>query len=171
MRTNIVRITLIVFVGILFLQTNIHSASISESSDSLQPGTASGKLKVNQQTFKMRYAYVRLMEKESGAEGAAYLVLLTDRKFPFDLSKLTRFEIGKYMDRQDLHGIDIGIDEHQNLTFIDVLRAPKMIIDAQFAAGDRKQGQVEGRVYTNGEVRYFRNKVQFDSKFFAKLQP
>jgi len=171
MRTNIVRIILIVFVGIFLLQTNIHSASINESSDSLQPGTASGKLKVNQQTFKMRYSYIRRMEKEGGAGGAAYLVLLTDRKFPFDLSKLTRFEIDKYMDRQDLHGIDIGIDEHQNLTFIDVLRAPKMIIDAQFAPGDRKQGQVEGRVYTNGEVRYFRNKVEFDIKFFAKLQP
>lgn len=171
MRTNIVQIILIVFVGISLLQTNINSASISESSDSLQPGTASGKLKVNQQTFKMRYSYIRPMEKEGGAEGAAYLVLLTDRKFPFDLSKLTRFEIGKYIDRQDLHGIDIGIDEHQNLTFIDVLRAPKMIIDAQFAPGDRKQGQVEGRVYTNGEVRYFRNKVEFDIKFFAKLQP
>ena len=171
MRANAIRIIFISFIAVFLLQANTNFAANDESSDTLQPGSASGKIKVNQQTFKMRYAYVRRMEKEGGAECAAYLVLLTDRKFPFDLSKLTRFEIGKYMDRNDNHGIDIGIDEHQNLTFIDVLRAPKMIIDAQFAPGDRKQGQVEGRVYTNGEVRYFRNKVEFDIKFFAKLQP
>jgi hypothetical protein len=164
MKVNIVRIILISFIAVFLLQTNINLAATDESSGLLQPGTASGKLKVNVQTFKMKFAYMRSIEKEDGAEGASYLVLVTNRKFPYDLSKLTRFELDKYMQRSDVQGIDIGIDEHQNLMFIDILRAPKMIIDAQFAPEDRKQGRVAGRIFTNGEVRYFRNKVKFNAK-------
>lgn len=170
MNTKVLRIILIIFCFTFLLQNEPNYADTAAlPSGELQPGTASGKLKVNQQTFKIRYAYLRRMEKEDGAEGAAYLVLLTDRKFPRDLSKFSRFELQKWIDRYDLHGIDIGIDEQQNLIFFDVLPAPKMIIEAQFAPEDRKQGQVAGRIYTNGEVRYFRNKIKFDIKFNAKL--
>jgi hypothetical protein len=170
MNTKVLRMILFVFCLAFLLQNEPNYAdNTALPSGELQPGTASGKLSVNVQTFKMRFAYITRTQKEDGAEGAAYLILVTDRKFPHDLSKLTRFEIEKWMDRSDLHGIDLGVDEHQNLIFLDVLRAPKMIIDAQYSPGDRKQGQVAGRVYTNGEVRYFRNRVKFDIKFNAKL--
>jgi hypothetical protein len=171
MNANLLRIIFITFCFALLVQVANFADTPSLPTTELEPGTASGKLKVDIQTFKMNYAYVRRIEKDDESKGQSYLVLITNRKFPYDLSKLTRFEIGKYMERYDLNGIDIGIDEQQNLTFIDVLRAPVMIIDAQFAPGDRKQGQVAGRVYTNGEVRYFGKKVKFDIKFNAKLQP
>jgi hypothetical protein len=170
MNPKVLRIIFIILCAAFLFQIGTSFADNSAlPSGELQPGTASGKLSVNVQTFKMRFAYVRRMEKADGAEGATYLVLLTDRKFPHDLSKLTRFEIEKWMDRYDLHGISLGVDEHQNLIFLDVLRSPKMIIDTQYAPEDRKQGQVVGRIYTNGEVRYFRNRVKFDIKFNAKL--
>jgi len=170
MNPKVLRILFIIFCVPFLLQNGTNYAdNIALPSGELQPGTASGKLSVNGQTFKMRYAYVRLTEKEDGAEGAAYLVLLTDRKFPQNLSKLTRFELEKWMDRYDLHGIDLGIDEQQNVIFLDVLRAPRMIIDTHYTPEDRKQGQVAGRIYTKGEVRYFRNRVKFEIKFKAKL--
>jgi hypothetical protein len=136
--------------------------------DNLKPGTASGKLSLNVQTFKMKYTYVTKTQ-EDDKSGAVYLVLVTNRKFPYDLSKLTRFEIGRYMERYDLYGIDFGFDDQQNLIFVDVLRAPNMIVAAQFEPAQRKQGQIAGRIYTEGEVRYFRNRVKFDIKFNAKL--
>jgi hypothetical protein len=169
MKAKTLTLGLAILVIIFLQQTSINSATTNQPSGPLQPGSASGKLAVNVQTFKLKYAYARTIEAEQGSEGASILVLLTNRKFPQDLSKLTRFEIGKWMDRYDLHGIDFGLNEQKNLMFLDVLRAPNMIITAQFEPGDRKQGEVSGRIYTNGEIRYFRNRVKFDLKFNAKI--
>jgi hypothetical protein len=165
MKKNTLRTIFTIFCLVFLLQNENNFATTSESSDELQPGMATGKLSVNVQTFKMKYAYARRQ-----SEGSEYLVLLTNRPFPQDLSKIVRFELNKYAVRYDLQGVALGIDNNQQLVFIDVLRAPRMILTAEFQFDPEKEGSIEGRVYTNGEVRYFRNKVKFDLRFNAKVK-
>jgi len=165
MKKNILRTICTIFCLVFLLQNENNFATTSESSDELESGMATGKLSVNVQTFKMKYAYVRRQ-----SEGSEYLVLLTNRPFPQDLSKIVRFELNKYAVRYDLQGVAFGIDKNQQLVFIDVLRAPRMILTAEFQFDPEKEGSIEGRVYTNGEIRYFRNKVKFDLRFNAKIQ-
>jgi hypothetical protein len=167
MKKNTLRIIFTIFCLVFLLQDENNFATTPEPSGELEPGMATGKLSVNVQTFKMKYAYAR---RQSEGSEAAYLVLLTNRPFPQDLSKIVRFELNKYAVRYDLEGVAFGIDNNQQLVFIDVLRAPKMILTAEFQFDPEKEGSIEGRVYTNGEVRYFRNKVQFDLRFNAKIQ-
>jgi hypothetical protein len=165
MKKNTLRIIFTIFCLVFLLQNENNFATIPEFSDELQPGMAIGKLSVDVQTFKMKYAYAR---RQSGSE-AAYLVLLTNRPFPQDLSKIVRFDLNKYAARYDLQGVAIGIDNNQQLVFIDVLRT-KMILPVEFQFEPEKEGSIEGRVYTNGEIRYFRTKVNFDLRFNAKIQ-
>lgn len=167
MNSKTLQVMLALFVFLFLLQNENNFATTSESSDELQPGMATGKLSINVQTFKMKYAYAR---RQSEGSEAAYLVLLTNRPFPQDLSKLVRFELNKYAVRYDLQGVAFGIDNNQQLVFIDVLRAPNMISYSEFQIEPEKEGSIEGRVYTNGEIRYFRNKVKFDLRFNAKIQ-
>lgn len=166
MRANPLRIIFAILCLVFLLQNNYFAAT-PEPSDELKPGTAAGKLKVNIQTFKMKYAYAR-RQNDSEAE---YLVLLTNRPFPPDLSKIVRFELNKYAVRYDLQGVALGIDKNQQLVFIDVLRAPRMISSSEFQIEPEKDNSIEGRVYTNGEIRYFRTKVEFDLKFNAQIEP
>lgn len=167
MKKNTLRTIFTIFCLVFLLQNENNFATTSESPDELEPGMSTGKLSVNVQTFKMKYAYAR---RQSESNDAAYLVLLTNRPFPQDLSKIVRFELDKYAVRYDFQGVAIGIDNNQQLVFIDVLRAPKMILTAEFQFDPEKDDSIEGRVYTNGEIRYFRNKVKFDLRFNAKIQ-
>jgi hypothetical protein len=167
MKINVLRAVLTVICLVVLLQNQNNFADTPQPTGELVAGTASGKLKVNVQTFKMKYAYART---QSDGE-AAYLVLLTNRPFPLDLSKIVRFELNKYAVRYDFQGVAFGIDKNQQLVFIDILRAPKMISSCEFQIEPEKDGSIEGRVYTNGEIRYFRNRVEFDLKFNAKIAP
>ena len=167
MKTNALRIISTIFCLAFLLQNENNFATTYVLSDDLESGTSTGKLSVNTQTFKMKYAYAR---RQTDGNEAIYLVLLTNRPFKQDLSKIVRFELDEYALRYDFQGVAIGIDKNQQLVFIDVLRAPKMILTAQFEFDPEKDGSIEGRVYTNGQIRYFRNKVKFDLKFNAKIQ-
>ncbi|MCI0617019.1 hypothetical protein L0244_28925 [bacterium] len=166
MKKNTLRIIFTIFYLAFLLHNENNFATTSESSDELQPGIATGKLSINVQTFKMKYAYAR---RQSEGSEAAYLVLLTNRPFPQDLSKIVRFELNKYAVRYDLQGVAFGIDNNQQLVFIDILRV-KMILPVEFQIDPEKEGSIEGRVYTDGEIRYFRDKVKFDLRFNAKIQ-
>jgi hypothetical protein len=168
MKENTLRIIFTIFCLVFLLQDENNSATSAQPSDELQPGMATGRLSVNIQTFKMKYAYAR---RQSEKSEAAYLVLLTNRPFREDLSKIVRFELNKYAVRYDLQGVAFGIDNNQQLVFIDILRSPRMILSSEFQVEPEKEGSIEGRVFTNGEVRYFRNKVNFDLRFNAKIQP
>ncbi len=167
MKKNTLRIIFTIFCLLFLLQNENNFATTSEISDELQPGMATGKLLLDVQTFKMKYAYAR---RQSDDSKAAYLVLLTNRPFRQDLSKIVRFELNKYAARYDLQGVALGIDNNQQLVFIDILRT-KMILPVEFQFEPVKEGSIEGRVYTNGEIRYFRTKVNFDLRFNAKIQP
>ncbi|MCI0445109.1 hypothetical protein L0152_18110 [bacterium] len=166
MKKNTLRIIFTILCLVFLLQNENNFATTSESSEELQPGIATGKLSINVQTFKMKYAYAR---RQSEGSEAAYLVLLTNRPFPQDLSKIVRFELNKYAVRYDLQGVAFGIDNNQQLVFIDILRV-KMILPVEFQIDPEKEGSIEGRVYTDGEIRYFRDKVKFDLRFNAKIQ-
>lgn len=167
MKLNTLRIIFTIFCLVFLLQNENNFAANLPPSEEMAPGTAAGKLSINVQTFKMKYAYAR---RQSEGE-AAYLILLTNRPFPQDLSKIVRFELNKYAVRYDVQGVAFGVDKNQQLVFIDILRAPRMLSSAEFQIEPENEGSIEGRVYTNGEVRYFRNKVKFDLKFNAKIQP
>jgi hypothetical protein len=166
MKKNTLRIIFTIFCLVFLLQNENNFATIPEFSDELEPGIATGKLSLDVQTFKMKYAYAR---RQSDGSKAAYLVLLTNRPFRQDLSKIVRFELNKYAVRYDLQGVALGIDNNQQLVFIDILRT-KMILPAKFQFDPEKEGSIEGRVYTNGVIRHFGTKVNFDLRFNAKIQ-
>ena len=166
MKANILRIILTIFCVAFLLQHENNFAATPETSEGMKPGTASGKLSVNVQTFKMKYAYAR---KQPEDNEAVYLVMVTNRPFPLDFSKFTRFELDKYAVRYDFQGVALGIDKDQHLVFIDILRLERMIGNAQFHMEPITEDSIEGTVYTNKEIRFLRNKVKFNITFNAKL--
>jgi hypothetical protein len=154
---------LIFMVVLLLMSVNI---STPEAQDPLVPGTATGQLTVDNQTFNIKHAYVKRTKDEK--DKPAFLVLLTDRNFPEDLSRLDRLDLNKYAARYDLRGLVIGIDENHKLFFIDILRVTTITGTAQFKPSSTEPGVIEGRVYTNGQKQFFNNKFEFDISFSVK---
>jgi hypothetical protein len=151
------------FIFLILIVLFLTSSGTVISSDLPEPGTASGELKVNSQAFYIKHAYVK-KTKDSG-----YLVLLTNRPFREDLSKLDRLDLNKYANRYDIQGVAIGIDEkNQSLSFIDILRL-KMITEAvEFKPSSNEEGLIAGKLTTNGEKQFINNKFELDITFSVK---
>jgi hypothetical protein len=141
-----------------------------DPSESITPGTATGRLKVNDQAFFIKYAYARksLAEKED-KDKAAYVILLTNRPFPEDFSKIDRLEINRYVSRYDLQGLIIGINENRDLVFADILRVRSIIGRVDFESTSNAEGLIKGTLSTEGQQRIFDLKYEIDVTFSVKL--
>ena len=160
----------IISIVLFVIQIGIGNTSISNSSVAMKPGTASGKLKVNGQAFFIKYAYAKKTNyRQDDTNKTAFLVLLTNRPFPEDLSKLDRLDLNRFANRYDIQGVVIGIDENQYLLFTDILRLTTITGAIKFKSSVNEEGLIEGRLYTEGEKQFLNDKFEFDITFSVKL--
>lgn len=159
----------IIFIVLFVMQIGISNTSTSNSSASVKPGTASGKLKVNEQAFFIKHAYAKKTKyRQDATNKTAFLVLLTNRPFREDLSKLDRLDLNRFAIRHDIQGVVIGIDENQHLLFNDILRLTTITGAAEFKPSANEEGLIEGRLYTEGKKQFFDDKFEFDITFSVK---
>jgi hypothetical protein len=152
-------------IFIVFFLFHVKNSS-SEISEALKPGTSTGQLTVNNQTFNIKHAYVKKTKAEK--DEIAFLVLLTNRPFPEDLSTLNRIDLNKRAQRYDLQGVVIGLDKNQSLSFTDILRLRTITAAVKFDSSTNESGSIEGRLYTNGEKQFLNDKFEIDITFSAK---
>lgn len=159
----------IIFILLFVIQIGIGNTSTSNSSASVEPGTASGKLKVNGQAFFIKHAYAKKTKyRQDDTNKTSFLVLLTNRPFPEDLSKLDRLDLNRFANRYDIQGVVIGIDENQHLLFTDILRLRIITGAVKFKPSANEESLIEGRLYTEGEKQFFNDKFEFDITFSVK---
>ncbi|HSE43164.1 MAG TPA: hypothetical protein VLH08_20570 [Acidobacteriota bacterium] len=160
---------LIGILTILFLTIQNPLFAATDPYESLPPGKATGRIKVNAQGFLIKYAYARksIAEKED-KDKADYIILLTNRTFPEDFSKIDRFEISRYAARYDLQGLLIGVNKDRQLVFADILRLRSITGSVEFKPSSNEDDLIEGRLYTNGQQQYLHLKYEIDITFSTK---
>jgi hypothetical protein len=162
---------LFTIVSILFLIAAGNTLTAeTDSSESLGPGKATGRIKIDEQGFLIKHVYARksIVGKED-KDKAEYVILLTNRPFPEDFSKIDRLDINRYVARYDLNGLIIGLDANRDLVFADILRVRSITGSLNFRLLSDENGVIEGRLFTNGQQQYFGLKYEIDVTFSAKL--
>jgi hypothetical protein len=158
------------FIALLFILffvgTQIPLFAAADQIETVAPGTATGRIKINAQGFLIKHAYARksITDKEY-KDKADYIILLTNRPFPEDFSKIDRFDINRYATRYDLQGLLIGVNKDRQLVFVDILRVRTNIDQVQFKSSANEDDSIEGRVYTNVQEQDFRLKYEIDVTF------
>jgi hypothetical protein len=163
---------LIAILSVLFFVViQIPLFAAAEPIETVAPGTASGRIKINAQGFLLKYAVARksITEKEY-KDKADYVILLTNRPFPEDLSTIDRFEMTRYATRYDLQGLLIGVNKDRQLVFADILRVRTNAARILFKPSSNEDDSIEGRIYTNGQEQDFRLKYEIDVTFSAKAK-
>ena len=154
-------------LGIFIIFFLVHiKTSASEISEPLKPGTSTGQLTVNNQSFNIKHAYVKKTKDDK--DEVAFLILLTNRPFPEDLSSLDRLDLNKRTQRYDLQGVVVGIDKNHNLLYTDILRLTTITGTVKFNPSTNESGLIEGRLYTNGEKQFFNDEFEIDIVFSVK---